>query len=175
MRLPETVREFVRRRLLRPLLRQLRDGVTPQQLGWSLALGMVFGVNPSVGFSSLAVAGLAWVLGLNQIAGQVGVYAVAPIHPLLFVPFLQLGVLLFRSRGLPISREQIEHLSRHPLRLVHELWMWEWHAQIVWCVAGAVAMPLLATGIRRLVERLIRRHHTMIHGQVLEPEHHPAG
>jgi uncharacterized protein (DUF2062 family) len=160
--LPESIREFLRRRILHPLLRLLRGGVTPRRLAWSLALGIVVGINPSVGLTTLVVVMLAWTLGLNQVASQIGVHAVAPLHLLLFVPFIELGVHLFHTRRLPLSRRQIEHLSHHPLRLVHAIWQWEWHALIVWGVVAAVVMPLLAWYIRRALVMLMRRHPTLV-------------
>jgi Uncharacterized protein conserved in bacteria (DUF2062) len=78
--LPESIREFFRCKILRPLLRLLRGGVTPRRLAWSLALGIVIGINPSVGLTTLVVILLAWTLGLNQIASQIGVHAVALPH-----------------------------------------------------------------------------------------------
>src|ERR1700722_7604181 len=158
---PESIREFLRCRILHPLLRLLRGGVTPRRLAWSLALGIVVGINPSVGLTTLIVVMLAWTLGLNQIASQIGVHAVAPLHLLLFVPFIELGVHLFHTRRLPLSRQQIEHLSHHPWRLVHAIWQWEWHALIVWGVVAAVAMPLISWYIRRALVMLLRRHPTL--------------
>lgn len=162
MLVPEAVREFVRCKILRPLLRQLRGGVTPRRMAWSLALGMVIGINPSVGLTTLLLVMLAWVLGLNQAASQIGSHVVAPLHLLLFIPFIDLGVHLFHTRRLPLSRRQIEHLSHHPLRLIHEIWQWEWHALIVWGVVAAVAMPLLALYLRRALVLLMRRHRTLL-------------
>ena len=162
MLVPECIREFIRCKVLRPLLRQLRGGVTPRRLAWSLALGMVIGINPSVGVTTLLVILLAWALGLNQIASQVGVHSVAPLHLVLFVPFIELGVHLFHTGRLPLSRRQIEHLSHHPLRLFREIWRWEWHALIVWGVVAAVAMPLLALYLRRGLVMLMRRHRTLV-------------
>ena len=159
---PESIREFLRRRILRPLLLLLRGGVTPRRLAWSLALGIVIGINPSVGVTTLLVVMIAWTLGLSQIASQIGVHAVAPLHLVLFIPFIELGVHLFHTGRLPLNRQQIEHLSRHPWRLVHEIWQWEWHALIVWCVVAAVAMPLLAMYIRRGLIMLMRRHRTLL-------------
>lgn len=160
--MPEAIREFFRCRILRPLLRLLRGGVTPRRLAWSLALGIVVGINPSVGITTLLVVMLAWTLGLNQLASQIGAHVVAPLHLLLFIPFIELGVHLFHTRRLPLSLQQIEHLSHHPLRLVREIWQWEWHALIVWGVVAAVAMPLLAIYIRRGLVLLMRRHRTLI-------------
>jgi uncharacterized protein (DUF2062 family) len=160
--IPESIREFFRCRILRPLLRQLRGGVTPRRLAWSLALGMVIGINPSVGITTLLVVLLAWVLGLNQIASQIGSTVVAPIHLLLFIPFIELGVYLFHTGRLPLNRHQIEHLSHHPWRLVREIWQWEWHALLVWGLVAAVAMPLLAMYIRRALVLFMRRHKTLL-------------
>ncbi len=156
------MREFFRCRILRPLLRLLRGGVTPRRLAWSLALGIVVGINPSVGVTTLLVVLLAWAFGLNQVASQVGAHAATPFHLLLFLPFVELGVHLFHTRSLPLSRRQIEHLSHHPLRLFREIWQWEWHALVVWVVVAAIAMPLLAGSIRRGVVLLMRRHKTLV-------------
>jgi hypothetical protein len=75
---------------------------------------MVIGINPSVGLTTLLVLMLAWAFGLNQVASHIGSYAVAPLHLLLFLPFIQMGVYLFHLRRLPLSRQQIEHLSIIP-------------------------------------------------------------
>jgi uncharacterized protein (DUF2062 family) len=160
--LPQPIREFLRCKVLRPLLRLMRGGVTPRRLAWSLALGIVIGINPSVGLTTLLVILLAWTLGLSQVASQIGVHVVAPLHLLLFIPFIQLGVYLFHTRRLPMSRKQIEHLSHHPWRLFHEIWQWEWHALIVWGIVAAVAMPILALYLRRALVLLMRRNRTLI-------------
>jgi hypothetical protein len=160
--IPQFLREWIRCRILRPLLRQLRGGVTPRRLAWSLALGLVVGINPSVGLTTIVVVLLAWTFGLNQIASQIGSYAVAPLHLLLFIPFIELGVYLFHTRRLPLTRRQIEHLSHHPWRLFHEIWRWEWHALVVWGLVAAIAMPLLALYLRRALVVMMRRHKTLL-------------
>ncbi len=162
MLVPESIREFFRCRLLRPLLRLLRGGVTPKRLAWSLAFGIVLGINPSVGLTTLLVITLAWVFGLNQVASQIGAHAMAPIHLLLFIPFIELGVHLFHTRRLPMDRRQIEHLSHHPFKLIHAIWQWEWHALIVWGVVAAIALPLLAHYIRRALVLLMRRNRVLM-------------
>jgi uncharacterized protein (DUF2062 family) len=161
------VREFFRCRILRPLLRQLRGGVTPRRLAWSLALGIVLGINPSVGITTILVVMLAWAFGLNQIASQIGAHAMTPFHLLLFLPFIELGVSFFHARRLPLSRQQLEHLSHHPWRLVHEIWQWEWHALVVWGMVAAIAMPLLAMYIRRALVLLMRRHRTLLRARAV--------
>lgn len=162
---PQSIREWLRCHVLRPLLRLLRGGVTPRRLAWSLALGMVVGINPSVGLTSLFVVLLAWIFGLSKLASLIGTHVVAPLHLLLFIPFIELGVHLFRTRKLPMDRRQIEHLSHHPLHLMHAIWQWEWHALLVWGAVAAVIMPLLAIYLRRALVLLLRRHRTLVRSQ----------
>jgi uncharacterized protein (DUF2062 family) len=162
MLLPKSFREFCRSKVLHPLLRLLRGGVTPRRMAWSLALGIVLGINPSVGITTLIVVVLAWVFGLNQLASQIGVHVVAPLHLLLFIPFIDLGVHFFHTRRVPLDRRQIEHLSHHPWRMVRDIWQWEWHALVIWAVFAIVVMPLLARYIRRALVLLKRRHTTLL-------------
>jgi len=163
----ESIREFCRCNVLRPLLRQMRGGVTPRRLAWSLALGMVIGINPSVGLTTLLVIMLAWAFGLNQIASQLGTHVVAPLHLLLFIPFIQLGVHIFHTHRLPLTRRQVEHLSHHPISLFRDIWQWEWHALIIWGLIAAIAMPVLAHYIRHGLVMLLRRNRALIHRRPL--------
>jgi hypothetical protein len=86
---------------------------------------------------------------------------VVPLHLLLFIPFIELGVHLFHTRRLPMDRKQLEHLSHHPLRLFHEIWQWEWHALIVWGVVAGIAMPVLALYLRRALV-VLRRNRALL-------------
>ncbi len=162
---PQFAREFLRCKVLRPLLRLLRGGVTPRRLAWSLALGMAVGINPSVGVTTLLVVLLAWMFGLNQVASQIGTHVVAPLHILLLIPFIQAGVYIFHTRRLPLTRRQLEHLSHHPLRMFHAIWQWEWHALVIWAVLAAVLTPLLAIYLRRALILLMRRHRALIYSR----------
>ena len=168
MLVPEFFREWFRCHVLRPLLRLLRGGVTPRRLAWSLAFGMVVGINPSVGLTTLLVLILAWIFGLSKLASLVGTHVVAPLHLLLIIPFIELGVHLFHTRKLPMDRKQLEHLSHHPLRLFHDIWQWEWHALVVWAVLAGVMMPLLARYLRRALVVLLRKNRTLLRSRPAE-------
>src|ERR1700712_5589779 len=165
VQLPEPIREFFRCRVLRPLLRLLRGGVTPRRLAWSLALGMAIGINPSVGLTTVLVILLAWIFGLNQVASQIGTHVVAPLHLLLLVPFIQAGVYFFHTRRLPLTRKQLVHLSHHPLRMFHAIWQWEWHALVVWAIFAIIATPLMAIYLRRALVLLMRRNRNLLYSR----------
>jgi hypothetical protein len=80
----------------------------------------------------------------------------------LFLPFIQLGVYLIHARRLPLTQQQFEHLSHHPVRLFHAIWQWEWHALVVWGLVAAIAMPLIAIYLRRALVLTMRRHRTLL-------------
>ena len=149
--------------MLRPLLRLLKGGISPKLLGWSLAIALVVGISPFLGFTTVAMFLIAWMCRLNQVATQIGIHLVAPLQWLLFLPFINLGIMLFHSHKLPMSRSAILHLShRHPLQLVHLLWQWEWHALVIWLLFAVVLAPLLAVQIRRTLVLSMRHHKDLL-------------
>ena len=161
--LSERIRHTLRCRVLRPLLRLLQHGVTPRRLGWSLAIALLIGVNPFLGTTTVVMILLSWAFGLNQVATQIGIHVMAPLQWLLFLPFIHAGIVIFHTRRLPMTKAEILHLShRHPLRLAHLLWTWEWHALILWAICAAILAPLLAFHIRRLLVLAMRRHRDLL-------------
>lgn len=159
----QRTRNMLRCRVLRPLLRLLKRGVSPKRLAWSLAIAVVVGVNPFLGVTTVSMLLLAWAFGLNHVATQIGIHLVAPLQWLLFLPFIHAGIVLFRAHRLPISKGDILHLShRHPLQLIHLLWQWEWHALVIWAVFAVLLAPVLAIQIRRMLVLSMRRHKDLL-------------
>jgi hypothetical protein len=48
-----------------------------------------------------------------------------------------------------------------PLALTRQLWLWEWHALVVWAAISLLAAPLLALVLTPILKRLLSRiqHH----------------
>ncbi len=161
--LAQRTRNFLRCKVLRPLLRLLKKGVSPRRLAWSLAVAIVVGINPFLGMTTVSMLLLAWLFGLNHVATQIGIHVVAPLQWLLFLPFIHAGIVLFRAHRLPMSKADILHLShRHPFQLIHLLWQWEWHALVIWAVFAALLAPLIAIQIRRMLVLSMRRHRDLL-------------
>jgi uncharacterized protein (DUF2062 family) len=153
----QRTRNFLRCRILRPLLRLIKHGVPPRRLAWSLAIAAVIGVNPFIGTTTVVMILLAQAFRLNHVATQIGIHLVAP--------FINAGILLFHTHRLPMSRADILHLShRNPLHLAHLLWRWEWHALVIWAVLAAAAAPFIAAQIRRALILSMRRHKSLLTG-----------
>lgn len=145
-------------RLLEPVTRLLKAGVTPERLAWSLAVGAVVGVNPLLGSTTVAALGVAMLLRLNVIATQVSNHLLYPLELLLFPVFVQLGSLLFGTPALPLApRVLLAEAGHHPWATTRLLWTWEWHALVVWAVFASVIAPLLALGLRPVLARFVGR------------------
>jgi len=136
----------------------LRHGADPDKLAWSLALGVVIGVNPLLGSTTVVVLALAAVFRLNLVASQVGNHAMYPVQLLMFPVFIKLGSVVFSTEKLPLEGKALwVAVKHHPWATTRLLWSWEWHALVVWVVVAAVALPAIAMGIRPVLEKMARR------------------
>jgi len=141
-----------------PLMRLMRMGATPERLAWSLALGMVVGVNPLIGSTTVVVLALAALFRLNLVASQVGNHAMYPVEIALFPVFLKLGSVVFGTEKPPVEGHHLLAAVRHhPWDTTRALWSWEWHALVVWSVCAVVVLPALAFGLRPALRSMMRK------------------
>ena len=143
---------FLQRRLVRPILDLLKQGVTPEKMALSLALGVALGVFPALGVIA------AMVLRLNLPAIQIANYFMYPVQIALLVPFFRLGEKLFRAPHLAISGPQIRAMIHASMwAATRLLWTTTWHAIVVWCLIApafvALAYLLLAPVLRCVLHR----------------------
>lgn len=156
--LSEVIRVF-QKRVMQPVLELLRIGATPHGLAWALAVGVVVGINPLLGSTTVIALALAGCFRLNVVASQIGNHVVYPLELLMFPVWIKLGSVIFGTPGIPLNRSALmDAVRHHPWETTRKLWMWEWHALAVWAVCGAIAVPLLQMALlpplRKMVERL---------------------
>lgn len=89
---------FLYRRLAQPLLDLLRQGVTPEKLALSIALGAVFGIFPALGWTTALCALIAFLWRLNLPAIQIVNYFMYPVQIAFLLPFFRLGKNSFAPR-----------------------------------------------------------------------------
>jgi len=147
-----------------PVLHLLRIGATPERLAWSIAVGLVIGVNPLLGSTTALSLVAASGFRLNVVASQFGNHLVYPLEWLLFPVFIRLGCVLFHTEGLPMGHWAIIHaVKRHPWDTTRLLWSWEWHGLVVWAVFAVVATPVLQMLLKPMLERMLDGlHHEVV-------------
>jgi uncharacterized protein (DUF2062 family) len=150
----------MQRRVVDPLLQLLRVGATPRQLAWSIAIGIVVGINPLLGSTTVLALAAAGIFRLNIVASQLGNHVMYPFELLLFPVFIRLGIRLFHTPPLPFEGKALFHMFRHHTwATTRLLWRWEWHALVLWAVFAAATAPLLALMLRRPLELMLARLH----------------
>jgi len=149
---------FFYRRLVLPLLDLLRQGVTPEKLAFSLALGVVISVFPALGWTTALCVVAALIFRLNLPAIQLMNYFMYPAQIGLLLPLFRLGEKLFRAPHLPISIPGIYRMAHANLwGAVKFLWSTTWHAIVVWAVLAPLLTMLLYFVLVPVFRRVARR------------------
>ena len=157
---------FVQRRVVKPLMDLLRMGATPERLAWSIAAGVLIGINPVLGSTTVLALAVASAFRLNYVASQVGNHLVYPLELMLFPVWIALGSRLFGTPGLKLGRHELmREVKYHPWQTTKALWTWEWHALVVWAFAGAILMPLLVMMLKPILRKMLYQLH---HEPVIE-------
>jgi uncharacterized protein (DUF2062 family) len=137
-------RGFFHSRVVAPIVALLTQGITPEKIALSLAFGIVLGIFPVLGSTTLLCAAAAVIFGLNLPAIQLVNYLIYPMQLFLLVPFIRLGEKLFRAAPLQFSLAQILTMVRADLpHAVSTLWLAEVHAIFAWLLTGPPAIFLL--------------------------------
>jgi len=148
---------FFKRRLVRPILDLLRQGVTPEKIALSVALGAALGLIPVLGWSTTLCAIAAIFLRLNLPAIQIVNYFVYPAQIALLVPFFRWGEKLFRAPHFPISVPQIYGLFHAGAWIaIKLLWTTIWHAIVVWSMMAPVFVGFLYVILMPLLRHAMR-------------------
>lgn len=149
---------FLQSRVIKPLVKLLVEGVTPEKLALSLALSAALAVIPAFGWSVwlCGLAGLA--LGLNLPAMQAVNYFLYPAQVALLLPFFRLGEKLFRAPHLPLSVSQIISMAHSNFwSAIKLLWNTTWHAVVVWALVAPFAVGLIYVGLLPIFRRVAKR------------------
>jgi uncharacterized protein (DUF2062 family) len=135
---------FFERRLIAPIMALLTQGITPEKIALSLAFGIVLGIFPVLGSTTVLCAAAALIFQLNLPAIQLVNYLIYPLQLFLLVPFIRIGEKLFRVGPLQLSLTQILAMVRvDPMHAIARLWLVELHAMLAWLLIGSPAIFLI--------------------------------
>jgi uncharacterized protein (DUF2062 family) len=145
-------------RWLKPFIQLLRQGVSPEKIALTIALGIILGVTPVLGSTVLLCTLAAIALRLNLPAIQLVNGVVYPLQFILLIPFYRLGAWMFRADASTISLGAVTALIREGVgHAIRTLWVVTMHALLAWLVSGMVAVAILYPALVPLVRRLWTR------------------
>jgi uncharacterized protein (DUF2062 family) len=151
---------WIRRRVIVPILELLKQGVTPEKLALSLAIGTVLGISPILGLTTALAFIICYWFRLNPVAMQLMNYVMYPFQILLFLPFIRAGEILFRAEHLRINATQLQQLVRGDAGVaIRMLWTAIWHAMTVWALLSPAAVFILYLVLTPLLRHAVKTLH----------------
>ncbi len=135
---------FLQRRIVDPLKLLLLQGITPQKVALSLACGVVCGLFPVLGATTLLCAVVALLFRLNLPAVQSVNYLIYPAQLALILPFIRAGEFILRTDRTKLSLPQMIALfDKSHVQALHVLWRLALHGIVAWLVFAPVAFVIL--------------------------------
>jgi hypothetical protein len=151
---------WIRRRVIVPILELLRQGVTPEELALSIAIGTVLGVSPILGLTTALAFLICYLFGLNPVAMQLMNYVMYPFQLLLLIPFIRAGEMLFHEAHLRLTAAQIEQMMHRDFTFaLRILWTAIWHAVTVWALVAPVAAFILYVVLTPVLRHAVKTLH----------------
>ena len=146
---------FFRRRIVIPILDLLSQGITPEKIALSIALGITLGVTPVLGSTSILCFLAAVVFRLNAPAIQLVNYFVYPLQFALLIPFIRMGEWIFAARPASLSVAQIVNLIRADVwSAITTLWTATMHALVAWLAIGSLASLVIYLLLAPMLKKL---------------------
>lgn len=147
-----------RRRVVAPIIAQLRQGTTPRLIALTLAAGAVFGLFPIFGMTTLLCGVVGVAFRLNQPLIQSVNYLLSPLHVLMLLPFYRAGEALFGQPHVPIASitALTERFWAGPLQFWIDYGMVALYGITVWLLVSPLIFVVVYALVRRPVRMLAR-------------------
>ena len=141
--------------MVQPVIDLLKQGITPEQIGLSLALGVTVGVIPVLGTTTILCTIIALSARLNLPAIQATNWLVYPLQLILLIPFFRFGEWLFRAPPLPISPEKLVAMFKTDLwNSIVSLWDTTLHALVAWLLVAPALTIVVYFALLPLLKRM---------------------
>jgi len=134
-------------RIREPIHRQLTQGLSPEKVAVTVAVGLTIAVNPIIGTTTILCFAAAVALRLNQPIIQAINFSTYALQLLLLFPFIRLGEWLFRAprERRPLGR--LLALMREDFgRAMADVGVTLLHAFVAWLIISPLLIAALYFG-----------------------------
>jgi uncharacterized protein (DUF2062 family) len=137
-------KSFWQRRVVDLLVVQLKQGITPEKIALTVALGLTLGIFPIMGTTTVLCAVVGIWLKLNQPIIQAVNYVIYPLQIFLILVFVRMGEWMTRAERVPFSiPELLRKFQASPAKFMQEFGMTGLHAIIAWAVVAPVLIAVI--------------------------------
>ncbi len=149
---------FWQRRLVAPLRAQLTQGVSPDQLALTLAVGTACSLLPFLGFTTLLNLVVGFRLRLNQPLLQTVNYLLTPVQLALILVYVRAGEWIWRANPVPLSVPTLVAAFRaDPWAFLERFGLTGIHAATAWLFSVPVIVAALYFPLRPILRRFAKK------------------
>ena len=141
------------KRTVEPVVALIKQGVSPEKISLGMAWGIVLGIFPVMGLTTILCGLAALVFRLNLPAIQLVNFLVYPLQLVLLIPFFHLGNLLFQIEPLPLSAQELITLLQADLwGTIRAFWNTTLRAIVAWLLVSLPIFLILHFTLVRLIK-----------------------
>ena len=141
---PSRLKKFWRERVVGLIVAQLTQGVTPQKIALTIALGINHAMFPILGSTTLLCAAIAFWLKLNQPIIQLVNWIAYPLQFAMLLPFIRIGEWITSAPQVTFSIPQmLQKFHDAPGKFLGEFGMTGVHGIIAWLLLAPIFSALI--------------------------------
>lgn len=147
---------FWQRRVREPIIALFTQGITPDRVALTLAVGTACSLFPFLGFTSLLNLGVGLWLRLNQPILQTLNQLLGPVHLVMIVLYVRLGEWLWRMQDDRFTVGEMLRVFREASlgEFLHHFGWAGIHAFTAWALTTPLLIAVVYYGLRRPLHRL---------------------
>jgi uncharacterized protein (DUF2062 family) len=152
------LKQFWRERVVALIVAQLAQGITPEKIALTIALGLNLGIFPILGATTALclIAGL-W-LKLNQPVIQLVNWLASPLQLMLILLFVRIGEWMMRAQRVSFSvPELMRRFRESPTKFFQEFGLTGLHGIVAWLIIAPFLTALIYFTLLPLLRRLARK------------------
>ncbi len=155
---PHTWKAKLKRWVVEPIRNQLRKGASPGKLAWAITLGIVLGINPILGSTSIVCFAAGCLFKLNQPVLHLFKTLTYPLQLALVLVFIKAGQHLNNVPLLPLSiTELISEMKAGPRAFLKDFGITMLYGLEAWALSALVLIPLIYLTSYPLLKFLARQ------------------
>ena len=153
-----SLRARIKTKVADPIVEQLTQGLSPEKIALTVAVGLTIAVNPVVGTTTVLCFFAAWALRLNQPIIQAVNWSSYALQLLLIFPFIRLGEKIFHGPRENRSLERLVAMMKaDPAGTLADVRATLGHAVVAWILVAPLLVAAIYFATRPILRALARR------------------
>jgi uncharacterized protein (DUF2062 family) len=152
------MKNFINKNIITPVLNLLKQGLTPEKIAASLAVGAMVSCFPILGTTTIICAIAAHFFKLNHVAIQIANYVGYPLWFIMLIPFMRLGNLIFGQEKMVFDWDaMMMHLQIDPQGFFQMYIGVALRACVAWAILAPIGGFILYFPLKFILQKLSRK------------------